>query len=461
MLGDEFVSGSLLKHASVAILAREVHSATTILNYNSSVSITPASTQKLLISAVALEIFGPDHTFLTELQYDGYIDKAGTLIGNLYIHGGGDPALGSSLFNEHYGDIIRTFARSVKQAGIHKINGNVIGDGALFGEIRIPDNWIWEDIGNYYGSPANGLSIYDNTYKIFLQTRNTAGTPSLVKKIDPPIPNIEFMNEVTAADDTRDNAYIYGTWLSDRRIIRGTIPKGRDEFVIKGSVPDPAYLVASELINHLDQEGIIVNGKPQSLYHHTDKKSRKHLFTQKSPPLSDIITQLNRRSINLYAETLLLHLALANNAEASTEQGSAHLKSFWEDHEINTGGMSLFDGSGLSLKNKLTVECLVGILQFMKTQSNHSEVFLNSLPVAGVSGSMKSFGKGTILKNNFRAKSGYMTGVMGYAGYLTTASGKELVIAVIVNNYTCSDSEMKKAIEGFLVEVSEHIGALE
>lgn len=121
---------------------------------------------------------------------------------------------------------------------------------------------------------------------------------------------------------------------------------------------------------------------------------------------------------------------------------------------MDVQGIFLEDASGLSRYNAVSVDKLVFVLDYMKNKSSFSGNFMNSLPVAGVSGSLKSFGKGTILENNFRAKSGYMERVMGYAGYLTTASGKEIAIAVLVNNFSCTNAEMRKMLEELLVSVA-------
>jgi D-alanyl-D-alanine carboxypeptidase/D-alanyl-D-alanine-endopeptidase (penicillin-binding protein 4) len=449
-----FTKQEALRNASLGIMAMDLRTGTILLELNSQTSLVPASTQKILISAAALEAMGPDHRFKTSLEYDGFYGDNGVVHGNLYLRGEGDPAFASPLFGNYYGDVFDRFGDAIINAGITEIDGNVVGDASIFGERKIPGTWVWEDIGNYYGATAGGLNIYDNSYKVLLKTPNKAGSQAKIIKIDPPMPWLEFDNQVVAANDNRDNAYIYGSLDSEKRIIRGTLPKGRNEFIIKGSIPDPALLAANELINGLKRNRTRVDGKAETLYQKTSTKERKSITEVVSPPLTEIVTQLNHRSINLYAETLLLHLARIEGGYISTFEGCNSLKSFWKAKGMNVEGMFLEDASGLSRYNALSVDKLVFVLDYMKNKSSFSGNFVNSLPIAGVSGSLENFGKGTILENNFRAKSGYMSRVMGYAGYLTTASGKEIAIAVLVNNYPCTNAEMRKMLEELLVSVA-------
>ncbi len=450
----DLISQPNLENASIGILAIDLNSGKSVLEYNSTTSLVPASTLKILTSAAALETFGPDYTFKTKLAYNGQISEGRTLNGDLIILGSGDPAFLSPLFESHYKNTFKDILQEVQNAGIKYINGNVIGDGSHFGSPQIPPTWIWEDIGNYYGSPAFGLNIYDNIYTISFETKS-AGKLTKIINVEPSLPRIEFENNVTAANNNYDNAYIYGTYLSEKRIIKGTIPQNRKSFAIDGSIPDPAFLAADQLLSKLEDCGIGVSSEALSNYQDNMKNSYQTMLEIDSPPLSEIIFQLNMKSINLYAETLLLHMAKISGENCTVESGCSALSTFCENSGINITGLNLEDGSGLSRANSITAKQLVSVLLHMHSQSKYSESFIQSLPVAGESGSLKSFGKGTELEGNLKAKSGSMLRVMGYCGYLDTESGQELAFAVMVNNYNCSNAEMRKMLENFLVSVYE------
>jgi D-alanyl-D-alanine carboxypeptidase/D-alanyl-D-alanine-endopeptidase (penicillin-binding protein 4) len=446
-----FINQPSLKNASIGILATDLNSGEIVLAHNSKLSLVPASTLKILTSMAALETFGPDYKFKTTLAYTGNISESRTLNGDLILLGGGDPTFLSSRFEKHYKNAMTDMVQESQNSGIRYINGNIVADGSYFGLPQIPDTWIWEDIGNYYGSPAFGLNILDNTYTITFKT-GKAGSLSGIININPELPWINFENRVMAAKNNSDNAYIYGSYLSDKRLINGTIPENRNTFSIKGATPDPALLAAHQLLYGLKEKGIGISGETVSDYAKKQQAKRQTLLVINSPPLSEIIEQLNMRSINLYAETLLLHLAKKSTEDCSVEAGCESLKTFWKDAGMDVSGLNLEDGSGLSRANAITAEQLVFVLQHMH-QSNNKETFLQSLPVAGKSGTLKSFAPNTVLEGNLKAKSGYMARAMNYTGYLTTESGKEIAIAVMVNNYNCSNTEMRNMLEKFLVSL--------
>ncbi|MFA5420371.1 MAG: D-alanyl-D-alanine carboxypeptidase/D-alanyl-D-alanine-endopeptidase [Bacteroidales bacterium] len=453
-LVTDFISAKGLEHASAGLLAIDLTIGDTLLDFNSNQSLVAASTQKLVTSAAALEIFGPDYTFNTSLEYEGTIDKEGILKGNIIIHGGGDPALDSPLFSEFYSTLFDSWVKAIQTAGFRKIEGKVIGDASIFGKPEIPDTWVWEDIGNYYGSLASGLNIYDNTFTIDLKTSDKSGSPAQLLKVTPFLPWMSFENQVTASDENRDKAYIFFIDRPNQRIIKGTLPKNKEQFTIKGSIPDPAYLAAFELTNALENAGIEVLEKPASVFEKQEPSDRQTLFEISSPVIREIIYYLNLKSINLYAETLLKQVALYISSDPSTESGCKVLEAFWKSRGMDTGGMFLQDGSGLSRYNALTAGQLVFVLQYMKSNNKNFDVFENSLPVSGKSGSLENLGNDTPAEGNLRAKSGYMARCMSYAGYVTTVSGRDVAFAVIVNNYSCSNTEMRKILEDLMVGMS-------
>lgn len=448
-----FTETERLKHASVALHVVDAASGEVLLSHNADVSLIPASLVKVLTTATVLEVFASDHTFTTTLEYTGSIDRDGTLYGDLRIAGGGDPALGSKDFPAIYGDVIKQFADEATRLGIKKIEGDIIGDGSALGEIIIPDTWFWEDIGNYYGAAATGLNIYDNSYTITFRTQHLAGTPAVITGISPEIPGLTFDNRVLAADNNRDMAYIFGTHLSDKRIICGTIPAGRAAFTIRGAIPDPAFLAAHQLYQKLEANGVVISGKPLSVYH-AGKPLRKTIISEvSSPPIAELVEVINKKSQNLYAETFLLHLSLLAG-DPSIKGGCEVVERFWEDAGMPVGGLFLLDGSGLSRANGMTAGQLTFMLEHMHNHSQQYPIFRKSLPTAGVSGNLVNFGKETPLEGRLHAKSGSMSRVMNYCGYLTSASGREVAFAVMVNNYDDTPSRMRQEIQELLAAIA-------
>lgn len=433
-----------LTHASFGIAVGDCRTGELLFESEPQLSLVPASVLKLVTTATALEVFGPEFRFQTDLAYTGML-RNDTLIGDLQILGGGDPTLGSKYFPENQ-DFLTGWIKALQNKNIRVIQGNLILDAGIYEEQTIPDTWIWEDIGNYFGAGASGLSVFDNLYEIHLHSENMADKPTQVIRVKPEIPGLILKNEVWSSDLNSDQASIFGSPMDASRVIRGTIPKGRTDFVVEASVPNPAALLANEFRNKLQAAGILLSGETK--FGKADKSGNNLTVTQ-SPPLTDIIRVTNHESVNLFAEHLLKQLAFQKYGLGSTKEGCKFVEQFWKENGIGLDGFFMSDGSGLSRFNALTANQLVAILNYMKTNSRYASDFYQSLPTPG-SGTLASFSEKNFPGDCLHAKSGSMTRVRCYAGYMTTISGKQLSFAVILNNFTCSQSEAIRKIEEVL-----------
>ena len=444
-----------LKNASISFYALDVDSNKVIAGLGVNKSLVPASTMKLITTATALELLGPKHQFITRIAYSGEIDSNGTLNGNIYIVGGGDPCLGAERYKKYYGNFISQWAESIVQLGIDSINGRVIADASIFDEQMIPSTWIWADLGNYYGAGPSGLSIYENYCKIEMKSGKKGDSAHIVC-VNPYIPYLEFDNYVKSVLTKKDESYIFGAPYQENRIIKGGIPLYRKSFVVKGSIPDPSYLAAFELDMELRGMGLkIALPSSTTVKLKENKKIERHtIFKEKSPFLIDIIKQTNHYSINLYAEHLLNYIGYVKLKSGDTFSGAQALMKFWKEKNVGVSGMYVNDGSGLSRFNAVTSRQMVNILNYM-SKSENSTYFKESLAVAGKSGTMRNVGKGTVAQGKIRAKSGYMTRVRSYAGYVKTKNNRNIAFALIVNNYNYTPYQMKKKMEKIMIKLAE------
>lgn len=451
-----------LKNASWGFYAVDVSNGQLIASRNGEVSLAPASIQKTISTATALEIFGDDYRFTTTIQYDGTIDKATKILhGNIYIKGGGDPALGSSKYKSTYyqPDFIAQWVEAIKNLGIDSINGAVIGDATIYSTQMPPAKWSWEDLGNYYGAGASGLSIYDNLFHLTFRSPNKDGAATTIVKTEPYVPEITFYNEVKASVINADRAYIYGAPYAKVRYIRGTIPKGRSEFSIKGSIPEPAFMAAYQLDHALHKNGIKTKRQPSTIRRANGllvkgASERKTILKTYSPALKSIVYRTNKWSMNLYAEHLINHIGYIKKGEGSTDKGIEALHTFWQSKGMDTNGFFMFDGSGLSRYNAISPKHFTYILQYMKNRGKYYESFNESLPIAGQSGTLKYMCRGTAAQGKVRAKSGSIRKVRAYAGYATTRSNREIAFCIIANNFNCKDSQMRRKLEKIMVAMA-------
>lgn len=445
---NNFINSPNLKQANISFLVKDVQTGKIIAEHRAEKNTIPASTTKLVTTATALELLGPDYKFETKLQYDGKIEN-GTLKGNIYILGGGDPTLGS----KHMGDtlFLEKWVDTIKALGIKNIEGTVCGDASLFDTEGIPPKWSWEDLGNYYAAGAYGISIYDNTYKAIFKTGAIGSTPEIIRT-EPEMPDMKFQLYLKATDTQKDKAYFYGAPFSNERSIYGEIPANRNEFVSKGDIPNPPLYTAQVLTNALKNAGISI-GKDASF---TFSKSNKRtdIISIYSPPLKEIIRNINEKSNNHYAEHLFRTISLQKEKVASNDGAVDVIENFWKNKGLNTKELVMHDGCGLSANNAISANLFVDLLIYEANKSPYSEDFIASLPTAGVDGTIKNLLKGTRLQGKVRAKSGSIFGVQCFAGYILW-NNKKYAFAVLVNNYTGTRSSTVDSIEKLLLSVAK------
>ena len=454
---NAFLQNSNLKSASVSISLVDVESGTLIASHQPDLSISPASSLKVLTTGTALKLLGADYRFKTELQYDGQITNEGILEGNIYLKGYGDPTLGSDQMEEaeDMNQVLEKFRMALQQKGIRKINGYIIGDGSHFGTDVNCDTWQWNDLGNYYAAGAWGLNLHENLYYLRFRQRTQVGQRPGIARIEPEVEGLEFYNEIRSAGrNTGDNAYIYGAPYNYTRQLRGTIPAGNGLFSIKGSIPDAPKFAAQQLQNSLEEIGITSSKGAISFLEFKERNSntenRTLIYKYNSPPLSAIITRANMKSVNLYCESLLKTISKAKGGNGSFESGTDVIKKYWEDRGLSMAGIFLEDGSGLSARNAVTSRFMAQLLRKLNKDTDF-EAFYDSLPQAGRTGSLKNTLKGTSAEGRLRAKSGTLKRVRSFTGYARSKSGALRSFSIIVNDFSGSGAVMRRKIEQLML----------
>ncbi|NOX64647.1 MAG: D-alanyl-D-alanine carboxypeptidase/D-alanyl-D-alanine-endopeptidase [Chlorobi bacterium] len=459
-LVDKYQSSKLFKNSIWALHARYLDSGKIILDENSEVSVAPASNMKLFTTSAALEILGEDYKFSTKIYYDGSIDNSGNLKGNIYIVGGGDPTLGYDLVKGSLplDELMDTWVKAISEKGIKTIRGNVIADALLYDAKPIPDMWDWIDIGNYYGASSTALTINNNLYFLYFKPAANVGETAEVLRMKPEIPGLTFTNYMkTGKKGSGDNGYIYCAPLQYNATLRGTIPAGSKEFSIKGSIPDPPLFAAQKLISALKKSNISVKGKAIKLLDLQIYDDSKLITETISPPLKDIVYIVNKRSDNLYTEMLLKALALNAKGKGDIESGTEAVKEYLEKNGINTDGLIMYDGCGLSRSDAITAKMMVDLLE-MLTKKKHFDSFFNSLAVVGDPGDIgyfSSMGRGTEIEKNAHIKSGVISGVRAYSGYLKDKKGRTIIFSLIANNFNGEGSDVSFVHKKIMIELAK------
>lgn len=408
-------------------------------------ALIPASTMKVVTTAAANEILGPDYHFVTELQLTGQLDEQGTLHGDVIVRGGGDPNLAAE-------DLDPSFSRwekALREAGVKKVDGSVIGDASLYGSALTPDSWQWGDMGNYYGAGACGLTIHRNLFHAVFQSTGVGG-PAALLRTSPKLPEIRFFNEMrVGAAGSGDQGYAYGDPYGGVVTFRGTVPAGNANFSIKAALPDPALFCATRLASWLSDHGIAVEkgGTTDRLLAAEGREiaARRTIDQQSSEPLSRLLVVTNHQSDNLKAECIHRAVGVKVKGEGTTLAASRAITAYWEGQGVDMSGSVLEDGCGLSRANAISPRQMAAILH-VAAKGEHFASFRESLPVAGRSGTLRSVGKGSAAEGRVRAKSGTIGRVRNYAGYVDTRSGRTLAFAIFFTHHSSTSSAVSAEI---------------
>ncbi len=458
----QYQNNPLLQHAQWSLYARYEDNGEVVLDEQSTLGLAPASGLKVFTTVAALDYLGEDYRFQTRLYYDGQVHETdGVLQGDLYIRGGGDPTLGSSTVKGSLtlDSLMMQWSAAIQEAGIQEIKGAVVADANIFSGNSVPDNWMWVDLGNYYGAGVSGLTVHDNLYRLYFHPAAKAGLPAEVLGTIPMVKGLHFSNfMMTGKRGSGDQGYIYCAPGQNQAVLRGTVPAGRDSFFIKGSIPDPPLFLARYLTDWLNSRGIRISGKARVLPERINKEydPGKRIVTTYSPPLAEIIYMLNKRSINLYAEHLLRTLAVSRGKKGTEPDGIKILLNFLKKEHVPTNGVHLDDGCGLSRTDMITTRSMVDLLSVVRHKS-YFRTFFKSLGIAGDAtdiGYFADFGRKTEIAKNAHIKSGLIQGVRSHSGYLKDKAGRLIVFSLIANNFTCSYHKIDGIHQNILVELA-------
>jgi serine-type D-Ala-D-Ala carboxypeptidase/endopeptidase (penicillin-binding protein 4) len=445
-----------LYNSTFAFCVLDAASGAVIKEYNSHVSVVPASTLKVVTTGAALGTLGRFYRYDTRIYFTGNFDKTtGVLNGDIIIRGSGDPTLNSELFKlkKDTGEVTDRWAQVLKEKGLKELKGRIIADASCY-EQHIPANWIWGDISNYFGVAPCGISFNDNLYSIVFESKEP-GSKAKIIDIKPNYRTITLIHEddVKAAGK-EDDAYVTGDPFGSKKKVKGTIPPNKSALEVRAALPDPALMCAEFLETSLNAAGVKTPSNCAISNYGCEnpevKKEKTLMHSHYSPALEKIVYYTNLTSNNLFCETMLQTMG-----KGSSYQGIDKAKDYWKSKGLDVSELYMVDGNGLSRANTVTTHFEASLLQKMYNDSVLFKPFYNSLPQAGLSGSMKNIGKGTFIEKNMRAKTGYISRARGYCGYVKTKAGKDLAFSVLFNNYNCSPGEMKQKIELFLVALAD------
>ena len=451
------ISNGPLKGAVVGVCAVEIagqagnNGGRSMVAYNASTRMVPASNMKLVTTGAALRAFGPEYRFKTEIGYTGSIDNDGTLNGDVYIIGGGDPTIGAADTTAYKADALFWKWKTILSgAGIKRINGNIIGDGSAWeGGLEHP-GWEYADTWTYYGTGSSALCFYENTIDLQVSAGAEPGAPVNMTQTYPETPWLKLQNQaVTGPAGTGNSLYLQTSDKSTEATLTGTFAVDRRPKREQASNKYGALTCAHEFYKNLKATGWEVTGTygtPDQVG--GDGKGGNGVVKighTESPALAQICRKTNVDSDNFYAESLLRAMGEAATGIAVYDSCLVAINEVLEDIVPGTSkGIVQKDGSGLSRASSVTPEWMANYL----TAMSGNKAFVESLPRPG---------EGTLnnLKNltpwKFRIKSGSMGGTLCYSGYVLDEAGNPRIsFAIFTNNAVEKASLVRPALEGLI-----------
>ncbi|MBQ0124079.1 MAG: D-alanyl-D-alanine carboxypeptidase/D-alanyl-D-alanine-endopeptidase [Bacteroidales bacterium] len=454
-----------LQNAIVGILAVD-RNGKEIASWNADLPMLTASTMKTITTGLGYEVLGPDFRFSTKVAYDGQI-KDGVLNGNLYIVGGADPTLASrDTIAFPIDSIFGIWAQAIRDAGIRRINGRIVADDRIFENETIPDTWCYGDIGYDYGSGTTGLNFCENLSYFEVAPGLEVGDPVSIKGVYAVDPEMTFdvKDVVTGEPKSGDNTEFYATPLAPSGKFLGSYAVDRRVDTIAFSNKFGPATCASEFNKFLASQGIDSKGfttVDQLEYTSAvpQQEELNYIAETFSPELRRIVKVTNTISNNFFAETIFKTVGrvLLEKEKGEPVTGVTYwmtrmaVNKYFKEKGLSLTGYTQRDGSGLSRENYVSPRFFTKFYDMMSKNKDFQE-YMHSFPGPGRPGTLRTVLRhgDPAVKATIYAKSGSLSGVRCYAGYVDSKKKGLIRFAILTNNYSCPTGKVQPKIEGFL-----------
>lgn len=447
----EIIEPLLQEGALVGISVRSKDNGELLYDHMGHLNLHPASNMKLLTGMTAFEVLGPDYQFQTELWTDGVIND-GTLSGNIYLKGKGDPSLLQEDFEQ--------FAQALKSQGIYKIKGHLIGDDSWYDDVRYSQDLNWSDEMNYTGAAISALTLAPKTgYDAGAIILNIEGTQVGSKPhvtIIPDNQTVQITNDAkTVAKDQVEGITVERLHGTNHFIVKGSIGVGGSQEIWR-SVWEPTLFTLHILKKALEQQGVTLEG---DIVRGVVPDNAQRIHQQVSPPLSELMIPFMKMSLNSYGEIFVKEMGKVVYGEGSWDQGIQVVLDELEKLGIDPETILIRDGSGMSHKNLIQPHTLTELLYKVQEKS-WFDAFKQAQPIAGDQtrlggGSLMHRMQEAPLQGNVFAKTGSLTGVNTLSGYATSVHGREFIFSVMVNNYI--DGYMPRVVDAIVKVLVEEL----
>lgn len=403
-----------------------------IYEFNSGKLFTPASNLKLITTAVALKMLGPDYRFPTRLYTTGKL-KGDVLEGDLYIKGFGDPKLVT--------EQMWLLVTELKNIPVRKITGEIIADDSYFDRIRRIKTWKSNPGSQAYNAPLGALSFNFNTVTAYVQPGDKAGDLPVVV-VEPETQYIRVDNRARTAPANKRSRLIVNRVdreSYDEITVSGIIAKNHARQRYFLNITDPTNYTLHVFREYLQRAGVQVSGNIRT---GQVPEGARLLLQHDSEPLSLALRGLNKFSNNFVAEQILKTLAAVRyGPPGTTKNGLKSVVDYMQSLGYQPGQYQIVDASGLSRQNRLSPQQLVTILEKMHHDLSVYPEFISALGVMGLDGNVKERMNGLQEAQRVRVKTGTLNFVSALSGYFQSLDGELFAFSILMNDLKCPNSQ--------------------
>jgi len=422
-----------------------------IYEFNGNRQQAPASNMKLLTSAAALTELGENYRFRTNIYTTGRV-KDGTLQGDLYLQGTGDPTLMVEDLDQ--------FASFLADQGIKKIDGRIVGDDFWFDQDLLTPDIKKGDESYYYAAPITALTLspdsdYDSGTVIIEALGETVGEkPSL--KITPELGELVIKNDAkTVSANQNTSLKIEREYRGNKVVVSGNLPinKNGKEWI---TVPNPTIHTLLLFTHALEKHN--VQYTQNQLFRGITPSNATLIVQKQSIPLSQIMVPYMKLSNNGIADILVKTMGKIRMDQGSTKAGLRVVKQYALSRQLNIDDWFFEDGSGMSHNNSVSSIDLTQLLYIIQGEKQWYSTYFNSLPVAAnsdrmIGGSLRNRLKTPLTARKVFAKTGAIDGVNSLSGYLIGNSGMPYSFSILVQNQNGTIPAIDKIVESIVEEL--------
>lgn len=451
---DAIVDAPRFAHAWWGVEVRSLRTGKVVYARNPERNLNPASTLKLVTTAAALDAFGPEARIRTTVETAGRLDGLDRILGDVYLVGRGDPDLSGRFTRGRPTEILRPtaifeeMAEGLRQLGVRRIEGRVIGHEGLFPGERRGEDWSWGDLVWGYGAEVAALSFNDNVATLTVSPGEREGDPIVVDRVPASAYYRVMSTALTGPRGGARELTLQRDLGSTLIRLSGAIAAGAPPQTLNVAIEDPARYAATVFAEVLAAKGIVASGGVDTTLQPLPPGARV-LAAHDSEPMAEIVKVVNKVSQNLHTEMLLRLLGAKVTGEGTVESGRAAVDEFLRRTGVIPESWALQDASGLSRSDLVTAHGMAGLLAGMD-RHRYAAAFRESLPIAGVDGTLATRMERPPLRGNVAAKTGTIRHVNALGGYVTGRGGERFAFYAAVNHHTGPASESVAALDAIV-----------